>query len=258
MAHENVSTPAAPGVPGVPAGNPPAQPVATLPVPNAPGGSPAAAVAPAKKPFGGNVGKKTRADGFKPGSPEALAADRERDAKRKRDERAAKAAATPPPPLPASAAPLGTSVSDQAAPPGDDAFMPVADPVLLWTPADFNDCARELVELAEEWRISERTKQAVNGKLPARVVKEIAGDAAFPPGSKRSLSNSSPATLARMFNALRVPVSLKSVITVAPALAYIIVRDLKTGQRIDQLIADEEEKRKTETPPAGQSQPPPK
>ena len=120
-----------------------------------------------------------------------------------------------------------------------DLAGPVGDPVLLWSAEDFRDAAPELVELAEAWRVDVHTKRAVAGQLPRRVVDEIAKDAAFPAGSKRSLSTASPVTLAKMFNALRVPLSLKAVITVAPALVYIIVRDLQFGSRIEKLIATE-------------------
>jgi hypothetical protein len=70
------------------------------------------------------------------------------------------------------------------------------------------------------------------------VVNEIAKDAAFPPGSKKSLSTSSPVTLAKMFNALKVPLAVKGIITAAPALVYIIVRDLQTGSRIEKMIQE--------------------
>jgi hypothetical protein len=117
-----------------------------------------------------------------------------------------------------------------------------------WIPTDFDGAAPELVELAEAWRIDQRTKQAVAGNLPRRVVEEVAKDAAFPPGSKRSLSGpSGQQLLAEMFNALRVPVTLKKVVSIAPALAYIVVRDLQLGSRIEKLIASERER--TAPPP---------
>lgn len=128
------------------------------------------------------------------------------------------------------------------------AAVETVDPVLLWTVEDFRQAAPELVELAEAWRVDCRTKQAVAGKLPKVVVQEIAKSAAFPPGSKKSLSTASPMTLAKMFNALKVPVMLKSVITAAPALAYIIIRDLQTGTRIEKMIADEAERQQQAEP----------
>jgi hypothetical protein len=133
---------------------------------------------------------------------------------------------------------------------GGDAGLSLPDPVLLWSPEDFRGASVELVELAEAWTIDRHTRRAVSGKLPKRVVDEIAKDSAFPPGSKKSLANSAPATLAQMFNALRVPIGLKSVITTAPALVYIIVRDLQHSARIEKLIADEQEREraKSQTP----------
>jgi hypothetical protein len=192
----------------------------------------------AKPLFGGNAGRKTRADGLKPGSPEAIEADRRRDAERKRREREQKRLETPPPPLPATApGPLDSAPMPPPPENGADAG-PLGDPLLLWTPEDFRSVAAELVELAEAWRVDSHTKHAAAGRLPKPVVEEIARGAAFPPGSKKSLSNSSPATLAKMFNALKVPLAVKSVITTAPALAYIIVRDLQTSARIEKLIAE--------------------
>jgi len=234
----------APGLPGVPAGSPTPQPVATPGVPVAPGG-PAGAPVPIAKPlFGGNVGKQFRKDGLKAGSPEARAAIRAKDVARKRLDRATKAAAIPPPPLPASDSPLPDTLAMPGAPEAGVLGGQLVDPVVLWTPEDFRGAATELVELAEAWRIDAHTRRAVAGKLPRKVVEEVAKDAAFPPGSKRSLSTSSPVTLAKMFNALRVPISLKAVITTAPALVYIIVRDLQTGSRIEKLIALELEREK--------------
>jgi hypothetical protein len=216
----------------------------------APGG-PAGAPVPVPKPlFGGNVGRKVRFDGLKAGSPEAIAADRTKHAARMRMSRAIAAAATPPPPLPASDAPLPETLPMPGAPEGGPLGGEVIDPVVLWTPEDFRGAATELVELAEAWRIDAHTRRAVAGHLPRKVVDEVAKDAAFPPGSKRSLSTSSPVTLAKMFNALRVPISLKAVITTAPALVYIIVRDLQTGSRIENLIAQEIERQKQAAQPA--------
>jgi hypothetical protein len=192
----------------------------------------------AKKPFGGNAGRKTRADGLKPGSPAALAADRLADAERKRKEREARRLVTPPPALPAATPPAVDSVAATAEAAAGFVAGGEVDPVLAWSPDDFRQCAGELVDLAEAWRIDCHAKRAAEGKLPGAVVKEIAAGAAFPPGSKKSLATSSPVTLAKMFNALKVPLAVKPVITTAPALAYIIVRDLQTSARIESLIAE--------------------
>ena len=228
-------------LPGVPMGESPAQPVAPAKPAGGHAGLAGGAPAVPAKPFGGNVGKKTRADGLRPGSPEAIEADRKRDAERKRQERAAKAQITPPPALPAGAPPPVAAMETAADAAAGFVADSAVDPVAAWTPDDFRQCAVELVELAEAWRIDCHTKRAVAGKLPAPVVKEIAGGAAFPAASKKSLSTSSPVTLAKMFNSLKVPLAVKPIITTAPALAYVIVRDLQTSARIEKLIAEHKE-----------------
>jgi len=238
---KTVSVPAKADLPGVPVGKTSVEPVAERNPLDAAARLAAGKDVPAKKPFGGHAGKKPRADGLKPGSPEAVEADRRADAARKRAARAEKNSATPPPPLPAGTPPAVDSLSATPDPAAGALAVDAVDPVLSWTPDDFRECAVELVELAEAWRIDSHTKHAAEGKLPAAVVKEIANGAAFPPSSKKSLSTSSPVTLAKMFNALKVPLAVKPLITTAPALCYIVVRDLQTSARIDKLIAEHKE-----------------
>ena len=115
---------------------------------------------------------------------------------------------------------------------------------MQWCAADFNSTAPEIVELVEAWRIDSHTKRAVEGKLPVRVVEEIAKDAAFPPSSKKSLSRSSPEALAKFCNMIGLPVRFRPMMSSAPALAYIVLRDFQTGARINKLIAMEEERNK--------------
>lgn len=241
MASENST---APGVPGVPAGSAPSPTVASQPAPVASGG-----LAGDKKPlFGGKVGSKLRQDGLKPGSPEAIAADRVRDAARKRAERAAKRAETPPPPLPSASGNIPPSPSVPDASPGgpvadlETGFVPDAQD--QWRAEDFNECAPELIELVEGWRVDSRTKQAVERGLPRKVVEQISKDVAWPANAKRSLSRTSPATLADIFNALKVPVRLKKYVTTAPLLLYIAVRDLAAGARIEKLASEEDARKK--------------
>ena len=253
MSEKNYSPAAAApaGLPGVSAGKtsaglPPANGVATAD-PGSPGGK--NPVPPAKKLFGGNVGKKQRADGLAPGSPEALQADRDADAKRKRDARAAARAAEPPAALPAVPPPAVESLGSTPAPAADALGTGAALPVAGWAAQDFRECAGELIELAESWRVDEHTKNALAGKLPAVVVEKIKGRASFPAGSKRSLRESSPETLARMFNALSVPTMFKPYVSAFPALVYIVVRDLQTGAEIKRLVKENEKFTASQTPP---------
>ena len=232
-------TPApAPPLPGMSTGSPPPAPVANGGPPATLGGlgSPAPVL---QRPelFGGLRGGRPRKDGIKSGSPEAVEADRKKNAERmarnRERERLANPAALP------SAAP---GVAGAPAPPVGDLALPMPGAVAEWTAEDFREAAPELVELTEAWRVDTHTKHAVAGKLPRRIVEEIAKDAAFPPGSKRSLSSASPQTLAEMFNALSVPLSFKKIVTLAPALVYVIVRDLQVGGRVQKMIADENER----------------
>lgn len=230
-----------PDLPGVRTGNPDAPGVPVTPAP--PLGDRPSDGTPGKLPFGGNVGRKPRADGLKPGSPEAIEADRKRDADRKRRERAEKRAATAPPVLPAATAPLPLDPPAPGAPvdiPQDGgAVAPAPDPVGGWTAEDFTYAAPELVELAEMWRVNQRTKEAVDYGFPRPVVEEYAKRTAFPPKAKASLSKSSAPVLADLFNTLKLPLKLKPAVATFPALVFLIARDFMIGREMAGQAAEE-------------------
>lgn len=237
--------PPAPGVPGVPAGSPPVAPVAGG---NAPVEIPKLAVSDVAKQtvplFGGLRGGRPRLDGLKPGSPEARDADRRKNSERMAANRERERRAKEPPALPARAAGALDDPGAQTIPVVDGLGL---DPVVQWAPEDFRQVAVDCVELAEAWRVDAHTKTAAAGHLPRAVVEEIARDAAFPKGTKNSLSNASPATLAKMFNAMKVPLALKSVIATAPALTFLIIRDFQLTAKIERLVAaDKSEKAQPE------------
>ena len=192
--------------------------------------------------FGGNPTGRTRADGLAPHSPAALQADRDKEAKRKRDERAAKRQSPPPPPLPSAAVPQTQAHGNQgAAVAGAGVAGAPLDPLAQWVAEDFRDAAPELVELAEAWRVDAHTKRAVAANLPRKLCDKIKSDAAFPPGAKRSLSTSSPASLAEMFNAFGVPLKIRRYVVMAPAFLWIVVHDLQVSGAITKLIQDEKQ-----------------
>lgn len=234
--------PPAPGVPGVSTGSAPAGVVASVkpPVetPRLHSSNDASQTVPL---FGGHRGGKKRADGLVNGSPEAIEADKRKNAERMRLARAKAAELRPVAPLPSREPGMvdapATTIPVMDGLPGDA--------VLQWTAEDFRQVAVDCVELAEAWRVDAHVQHAKAGKLPRPVVEEIGRDAAFPRGTKNSLSNSSPATLAKAFNAMNVPIALKSVITTAPALVYVIIRDFQLQSKIERLIeADKEQKPK--------------
>lgn len=223
-------------LPGVPAGSP-----APQTHPPAPPAAPVAGQAGVARPlpFGGNIGKRVRADGLKAGSPEAREADRIKDRERKRQARAQRAAQSPPPPLPASGtAPPPAVVTEPAGPQdGGVAGGDFAPPPPQWIADDLKQVAIELVELGEAQRVDAICKKCLKAKLPAPVLDEFKAGAAFPPATKKSLSASLPGTLASAFNALSVPIGLKSIISAVPALSYLILRDYQLHAKLDKIIA---------------------
>lgn len=224
-----------PSVPGVPAGSSPVVSVEQKPVAGATGGQVPVAAPASPVAFGGNPTGRTRKDGLKPGSPEAAEADRKRNAERMASKRAAEKSAAPPPVLPPPA-PSSAVLSDPGA-----KTIPVVDgfsepsPV-DWLSEDFKQVAPDTIDLLEQWRVADKISLAEEGKLSAPVIRQIEKDAAFPGAAKRSLQTSSPAALAKLFNALRVPVALKSYITTCPTMIYLVVRDMQQRSEIRKLI----------------------
>ena len=204
--------------------------------------------------FGGNVGRRVRPDGLKSGSPEALAADRERDAKRKRDERAAKSAATPPPALPSSAAPMAESLATSPVAPGGAAGFDGPAPLADWVASDFNSAAPEVIELLEAWIVNSNTELASEGGLPDKVVRKIAADSAFPRSSKDSLRRTSPDLLAKFANTVRLPLTLKPYVSGLPSVAVILIGQFKLRGEIKRLI-EEDKKQKAESAKAESGKP---
>lgn len=222
-------------VPGVPAGSPPVGGVEQKPTPGETGGQVPVAAPASPVAFGGNPTGRTRKDGLKPGSPEAADADRKRNAERMAQKRAAEKSAAPPPVLPPPA-PSSAVLSDSGAKtiPVADGFMEPAS--VDWMAEDFKQVAPDTIDLLEQWRVADKISLAEEGKLTAPVIRQIEKDAAFPAPAKRSLQTSSPAAIAKLFNALRVPVALKSYITTCPTLLYLIVRDMQQRSEIRKLI----------------------
>jgi hypothetical protein len=167
-----------------------------------------------KLPFGGNVGRKLRTDGYKGGSPEAIAADRAKDAARKRMDRVARAAALPPPPLPpapgSAPAPVGGSLPAAGFDPGLGMGLPVDD-FIPWTAADLEPLFSEgVVALGEELWLNEFLKKAFLNNLPPAVIKKMRDDGKFSDTGKKLLIKGGAADLARYLNEQRVSNRYKS------------------------------------------------
>ena len=229
-------------VPGVPTGSPATPLVESKSVASSSIGQVPLAAPASPAAFGGNPTGRTRKDGLKPGSPESVEADKRYNRECMERKRAAEKSAAIPPPLPASTA--GTSA---VLPSPGATTTPVADGFLEpasvdWLAEDFKQVAPDTIDLLEQWRVSDKISLAEEGKLSGVVVKRIATDAAFPVPAKRSLQTSSPAALAKLFNALKVPVALKSYITTCPTVLYLVVRDMQQRAEIRKLIQSEAER----------------
>jgi len=238
-------------VSGVPTGSGATSPVAGGNAPGAPARLVATSPASASViKAGGNKGGRPRADGLVPGSPEAIAEDRRKEAERSAKRReVAKVREL-------QENPYRLSPSDAPAPGATATQIPVTDgqpslEAVDWRPEDFNQVAVDSVELAEAWNINRHVKRRVDGGLAPSVVALAQSECAFPPGTKKSLQSSSPAGLAKLFNTLHVPIAFKPFISTFPALTYLVVRDFQICAREDDLIAKVAAERKaTEAPPA--------
>jgi hypothetical protein len=170
---------------------------------------------PGGKPlFGGNVGRKSRTDGLRPGSPEALAADRAKDAARKRLDRLRRSVATPPPPLPAAgnAGPAPPAGAPAPALGGESVALGVpADDFIPWTADDLEPLFAEgVVALGEEvWLNRFLHKAFVNG-LPAPVIKKMREEGRFSETGKKLVIKGGAADLARFLNEQHVSARYKS------------------------------------------------
>jgi len=199
-------------------------------------GIPAAASVPA---FGGNRGGKPRDDGLVPGSREALAADKEKDAKRKRDARAAERVVKPPP-LPSAPAngngPVAPAINGAGALPG--AAPGVQSDAVPWDPAALRPLLEELIDGSEQSRVQKRQERAKAVGLPDRIVKELASGATYPAAAKRALALSGSNGTAKLMNSLGISGKYSDVAIAATALTAIIVSNKRSDAKFEELIAE--------------------
>ncbi len=122
--------------------------------------------------FGGYRGGRKRKDGLVPGSPEALAADREKDRLRKERQREREGAAAEPPPLPgvAGAAPPPPGAVDPGAASGEPQSLP-------WESKLLEPLFAQLLPSLESLSVNQIAGKAAKAKLPGALVTEIERDA---------------------------------------------------------------------------------
>ena len=220
-----------------PAGAKPVAPVAGGSAGNRPENIPAPhGPLAAKNPvaFGGNVGKKKRADGLKSGSPEAIAADRERNAERMRLKRAVERAENPPP-LP----PAGAVVPDQTPPPGADQTFIVPSPLVPWSAADVKDLTDELIPAVEQECVQRLTSKAAKANLPAKLLKEIEIDARWKPVAKKGLQIGLPEVLAKWLNKFGVSADNKGEVALGLAVVVIAQQQISLERKLGVMIKEQ-------------------
>ena len=218
------------------AGSPVASPMAAKPAPNKPAAPPAPVSALASVPsFGGNRGGKKRADGLPPGSPQAIAADKEKDRVRKQTLRDEAAKLAQPPALP-SAIPGQANPTATPSPGGVAGADPASPPTIPWEPEIIKKFTDNLIEVAEAGRVQQITGKAREARIPERVVKEISEDAHYPAVAKASLQISAPRVTAKWLNKAGVSAEYADELAFVTSLGAILIQGRKLSQKLDKLI----------------------
>jgi hypothetical protein len=191
--------------------------------------------------FGGFRGGRKRLDGFRPGSPEAIQADRDKEAKRKRDKRSALAAAAPPPPLPSAIPSASAPASDKTFPPGPGlAAVPPAEIVpvaLAWQDRDLLSVTTPAVSIVEAALLRGKKRKLKLAKLPADIIGEVERDLAWPSESKKMLAETSSALSAKYLNKAGLSAEYKLEVNFSLAVLNLVAHEQAVNRRLDKLIA---------------------
>src|SRR5439155_18075770 len=182
--------------------------------------------------FGGLRGGKPRTDGLVPGSPEAAAADRERDARRKRERRVK---APEPAPLPSItspvAGPVTTPVAGEAAQPG---AVPV--PFVPWDAQTLKPLFDQLIPTVEDLHVDHLTGMAEEAKLSGEIVKEIGRDARWPGPARKAIEISAPQVAAKWLNKSGISAENQPEVVLGTAIVSIAVSHRKLSLKLEKLL----------------------
>ncbi len=209
--------------------------------------------------LGGNPGGKPRQDGFAPGSPQAIAADREKERLKKQRQRERKRLETPPPPLPTADAAKGPPVPDQVPPQagieGTDNPPASAPGFVPWQAEALREFTDELIDATEDARVAKLAIKCKQAHLPADLMRKVESDCKFSPVAKKGLKLSTPQVAAKLLNASGISAAYQAEAVFVTSLAMILAQGKRVTARLDRLIAqrDAQQKEKcqtTQTPPA--------
>jgi len=195
----------------------------------APASPAAAATAPL---FGGLRGGRPRKDGLIPGSPQAIAADREKDRLRKQRQRDAEFAAREPAALPGAVA--GQPVATPGAVPVDAGVQgPTPVP---WDAQMLAPLFEQLLPAVENLSVEQITSRAAKARLPAEIVKEIEGEAKWSKPAKKALEVAGPQATAKWLNRLGISSENQAELVCGTALASILAGHALLLRRLNKLI----------------------
>lgn len=229
---DNTILPAAGGAPaGAPSGESVASPIGGGPAPVVAAPVGAAQQVPL---FGGFRGGRRRKDGLAPGSPEALAADREKD--RLRKERVRVKLAAVPAPLPSAAPGAPGPGPEVGGGPDDGSGFDAASPV-PWDSSSLAPLFSQIIPAAESLATGQIVSRAIKAKLPAQAVREIEAECKWAEPAKKALEIEGPRLAAKWLNKTGVSAENQPEVVCLSALAVIGVSHFKLLQRLDKLVA---------------------
>lgn len=211
--------------------SPAAPPVAPVSAPNPPGAAPAGNAAALAVKFGGNKGGRPRKDGLVPGSAEAILADRDKDAARKRDNRAQARTL------------LALSQAQSPAGPADGRAGPGTAPVPgqnphPWDPGLVAPVFEQVLPALEKFLSARLAAKASRAKLPGDLVKEIEKDAAFPAPAKAAIVTTGPICVAKWLNRSGIGAENAPEVILATAVASIAASQFMLAARLDNLVKE--------------------
>lgn len=222
--------------------NPPASP--TVAATNHPG-QPAPVVVPVRAAdsvplFGGLRGGRARKDGLKPGSPEALEADRKKDALRKQVQRERIAALKESEPIPPATVVASGQDAAGAMVPGV-AGVPVVETgpvglVVPWTARLLQKPARLLTRILDRMRKWDLFRRLDKSKLPESFKAEIKSDCEWKDAAKEDFADALAECAAIELNKHQVSSQNSHWVNLALSAGELAMAHIAVCERIDKAI----------------------
>ena len=180
--------------------------------------------------FGGLRGGRPRKDGLAPGSPEAIEADRKKDAERKRRQREQQPKPEPPPLPSATAVPAAGSLG---------ALRPAIEgsPAAPWDPKMLQPLFDQLVPTVEKVSVGQITRRARVARIPEEIVKVIETDAAWSPVAKTAIESSGPQVAAKWLTRFGISSENQHELVLGTAIVSILSSHVLIIRRLDKLAA---------------------